>query len=205
MSQAGTVFFFLFQFATKSFYKGWNTNNKRIQACKQWWFHGDKQLSVTQRLTVGNVWLLSINYLRRGLQNVPPQRRLQNKTILLAKQREWITCKLITAFSTPSSFCGRYFEHFTSSERRELAERWKLYFKVSIKWKIKFRTQTVLFERTFEIVNTKHLEIFHILLSALEVLWDRLRRSAGLPRVTNIFSRPQKKIWIKLRMPLHLN
>ena len=24
-------------------------------------------------------------------------------------------------------------------------------------------------------------------------------------RVTNIFSRPQKKIWIKLRMPLHLN
>ena len=35
--------------------------------------------------------------------------------------------------------------------------------------------------------------------------WAGLARLVGLTRVTNIFSRPQKKIWIKLRMPLHLN
>ena len=35
--------------------------------------------------------------------------------------------------------------------------------------------------------------------------WARLARLARLTRVTNIFSRPQKKIWINLRILLHLN
>ena len=61
------------------------------------------------------------------------RRGLQNKRIICARQSEWIIL-VPMVFSTPSSFCKqRHSERRenTSSERRELAERWKLFHNVN--------------------------------------------------------------------------
>ena len=52
----------------------------------------------------------------------------------------------------------------------------------------------------FDVIKLFSLGIDYISREKAGLCW-----LAGLTRITNIFSRPQKKIWIKLRILFHLN
>ena len=84
----------------------------------------------TTSIVLTGVVLLTLGTLRSTTRQAR-RRGLQNKSILNKKQREWIICSPKSILNIlPRSVNNATLSIFTSSERRELAERWELFLNV---------------------------------------------------------------------------